>query len=229
MNVNRKLGINKLINMKMKTIKLLLVIIQLSLFFSLAAQQIEFIPDLSKVNDKRVWSIHNRALTYDTVVHINGKEGDGLLWLNGSNFKNGQIDLDIKGKDEQGMSFVGLAFHGLNDSTYDAVYFRPFNFKNKERNNHSVQYIAHPVYTWNKLRDEHPGKYENTVTPVPEPSGWFHAAIVVKYPVVTVYVNNSGTASLTINQLSARKEGWVGFWVGNNSEGYFKNLKIVTK
>lgn len=213
----------------MKTIKLLFIIAQLSMRLSLPAQQIELIPDLSGVNNKSLWTTHNRNAGYDTAVHLNAKEGDGVAWLNGSNFQNGEIDLDIKGKDEQGMSFVGLAFHGLNDSTYDVIYFRPFNFKNKERNNHSVQYISLPKYDWNKLRDEHPGKYENMVTPVPEPSEWFHATVVVTYPVVTVFVNNSTTPSLTINQLSDRKKGWVGFWVGNNSEGYFKNLKIISK
>ena len=72
-------------------------------------------------------------------------------------------------------------------------------------------------------------KYENMVTPVPEPSGWFHATVRVEYPVVKVFVNNSGNPSLTIEQLSNRKNGWVGFWVGNNSEGWFKNLKITSK
>lgn len=210
-------------------VKLLLVMILPLLALSLFAQQIEIRPDLSKVLDANSWTAFNRHVSYDSVVHLEGKEGDGFLRLNGSNFINGQIDLDIKGKDEQGMSFVGLAFHGLNDSTFDAVYFRPFNFKNAERNGHSVQYISHPVYTWNKLRDEHPGKYENAVTPVPDPSGWFHATIVVKYPGVKVFVNNSGSPSLIVDQLSDRKNGWIGLWVGNNSDGYFKNLKIITK
>ena len=213
----------------MKAVKLLIVIAQSGFGFFLSAQQIEVTPDLSKVNDKNTWSGFNREVAYDSAVHLDAKPGDGFLRLNGSNFMNGEISLDIKGKDEQGMSFVGLAFHGLNDSTYDAIYFRPFNFKSPQRGDHSVQYVAHPVYTWNKLRDEHPGKYENKVVPVPEPSGWFHATIVVKYPVVTVFVNHSTTPSLTINQLSDRKKGWVGFWVGNNSEGDFKNLKIITK
>jgi len=213
----------------MSAIKLLLVITQLTSGLFMSAQQTELIPDLSKVNSRALWTISNREMVYDSAVHLNGKPGDGLLWLNGSYFKNGRIDLDIKGKDEAGMSFVGLAFHGLNDSTFDAIYFRPFNFKNPERSNHSVQYISQPVYTWKKLRDEHPGKYESLVSPVPEPSGWFHATIQVEYPVVKVFVNNSDKPSLTIDQLSNRKNGWIGFWVGDNAEGWFKNLKITSK
>jgi len=129
------------------------------------AQQNEIVPDLSKIRDTNLWTLQNRELVQGSAIHLNGKPGDGMLWLNASNFSNCTIDLDMKGKDENGKSFVGLAFHGLNDSTYDVIYFRPFNFKSKERNGHSVQYISHPNYTWFKLRKEHPEVYENKVAP----------------------------------------------------------------
>ena len=211
----------------MKTIKLLFVCIQLSIGFSMTAQQNEIVPDLSKIKDSNLWSLYNRELITDTEVHLDAKPGSGLLLLKEPVFTNGKIELDIKGKDERGKSFVGVAFHGLNDSTYDVVYFRPFNFKNPERKGHSVQYISHPEYPWYRLREEHPEKYENPVLPVPDPAGWFHATIIVDYPYVKVFVNNSDEASLTVKQLSSRKEGWIGFWVGHGSEGYFKNLKIT--
>ena len=133
--------------------------------------------------------------------------------------------MDIKGKDIRGRSFVGIAFHGIDDS-FDAVYFRAFNFKSPERNTHSVQYISHPTYTWSKLRKEFPQKYENVVNPVPDPNDWFHVKIDIQYPYVKVYVNNSETASLEISQLSEHKKGWLGLWVGNNSEGMYRNLVI---
>jgi hypothetical protein len=212
----------------MKMPKLLFVIFLLCIGFSIKAQQREFIPLIAKANDSTMWSVYNRKVIYDGAVYLDGKAGDGMLWLRNFVFANGRIELDIKGKDEAGKSFVGFAFHGLNDSTYDAVYFRPFNFINPERSNHSVQYISHPVFTWYKLREENPGKYENTIKPVPNPEEWFHATIVVEYPIVKVFVNNAEEPSLTVNQLSSRKAGKVGFWVGNISEGYFKNLKIIS-
>ncbi len=211
----------------MKTIKLLFIGIQLCIGLTLTAQENEIVPDLSKIKDSDLWTLYNRELVSDDVVHLDSKPGDGLLWLKEPVFTNGKIELDIKGKDERGRSFVGLAFHGLNDSTYDAVYFRPFNFKNPERKGHSVQYISHPEYPWYRLREEHPEKYENPVTPVPDPTGWFHATIVVEYPDVKVFVDNSDEPSLTVQQLSSRKEGWIGFLVGNGSEGWFRNLKIT--
>lgn len=211
----------------MKKTILLSSIIVLMISVSLFGQKNEIIPDLSKSNDTTLWVLNNRDVDINEDVYLNGKPGDGILWLKSPLITNGRIELDIKGKDEKGKSFVGLAFHGLNDTTFDAVYFRPFNFKNPDRNGHSIQYISHPEFPWYKLRKEHPEQFENLINPVPEPNEWFHVLIIIKYPAVEVFVNNSEKPSLSIEQLSSQKTGWIGFWVGNNSEGYFRNLKII--
>jgi hypothetical protein len=212
----------------MKTTNSLLLVILLFVYpVCITAQQKEIIPNLTEVKNPDLWAAQNRKVSYKDAVYLNGQPGDGMLWLKDINFKNGVIELDIKGSDAQGRSFVGLAFHGLNDSTYDVVYFRPFNFENPERKGHSVQYISHPQFTWYRLREEHPGKYENMVNPVPDPKDWFHVTIKMLYPDVKVFVNDSKEASLEVSQLSSQKGGWIGFWVGNNSEGYFNHLKIT--
>ncbi len=46
-------------------------------------------------------------------------------------------------------------------------------------------------------------------------------------PKVIVFVDNAAQPSLVVEQLSARKNGLVGLWVGNTSGGDFANLKIV--
>lgn len=213
----------------MKTILFFLLTSPLLLEVNMSAQKGVLTPDLSEVTNSQIWSVSNRKVTYDQAVYLDKKNGDGILWLNKFVLANGKIELDIKGRNEQGASFVGIAFHGLNESTFDAVYFRPFNFKNPDRKNHSVQYVSLPQYEWNRLREEFPGKYESTIDPVPDPQDWFHATIVIEYPVVKVFVDNSDTPCLTVNQLNSTKQGWVGFWVGNTSDGYFRNLKVTTK
>lgn len=181
-------------------------------------------------SNRENWTVHNRRVTFENeIIHLNAMENDGLLWLNGSEFGNGTIEADIKGKNVQGQSFVGIAFHGTNNSTYDAIYFRPFNFQNPDRDRHSVQYISHPGYTWHKLREEHPNEFENWVSPVPEPNDWFHVKILVEFPVVKVFIDNALKPTLEVKQLSNQKEGLIGFWVGNNSEGHFKNLKVISE
>jgi hypothetical protein len=190
-------------------------------------------PDLSKINDNKTWKIFNRVLEIkedgnQTIVSFDARQGDGLAIFQDLNFENGTIEFDVKGKDVLQQSFVGIAFHIQTDSTFNAVYFRPFNFKKPERASHSVQYISHPKFTWNKLRTEFPEKFEKTVNPIPNPDNWFHAKIEVNWPTVKVFVENSGNPSLEVKMLSTFKKGKVGFWVGNGSDGSFKNL-VVTK
>ena len=162
-------------------------------------------------------------------VHLSASADNGVAYLKGVEFANGTIELDIRGKDVQGQSFVGVAFHGVDDTTYDAVYLRPFNFKTDDpvRHSHAVQYVSHPTYPWQRLRAEHPGEYEQAVTPAPDPNGWFHVRVVVASPKVSVYVADATEPCLVVSQLSNRHKGRVGLWVGNGSDGDFANLRIV--
>jgi hypothetical protein len=166
-----------------------------------------------------------------TGVRLSEAAGNGVAYLRGVELGNGTIELDIRGKDVQGQSFVGVAFHGVDDTTYDAIYLRPFNFRTDDpaRRTHAVQYVSHPTYTWQKLRAEHPGEYEQAVAPAPDPNGWFHVRVVVASPKVSVFVADAKEPSLVVSQLSDRHNGRVGLWVGNGSDGDFANLKIVPK
>ncbi len=162
-------------------------------------------------------------------LRLSESPGDGVAYLRGIQFGNGTIEFDVKGKDVQGQSFVGVAFHGVDGTTYDAIYFRPFNFRTEDpaRRSHAVQYISHPTYTWQKLRAERPGSFEQPVSPAPDPNGWFHVRVVVASPKVSVFVGDAKEPSLVVNQLSDRTKGLVGLWVGNNSGGDFADFKII--
>ncbi|WP_336518484.1 family 16 glycoside hydrolase [Pollutibacter soli] len=188
-------------------------------------------PDLQ---DKKQTSLTKRSVSNidengKKGIRIEAGEGGNLLVLNNIVFSNGTIELDLRGRDKMGQSFVGFAFHIQNDSTYDAIYFRPFNFSNPDtlRRWRAVQYISNPEYDWSKLREQFPGKYENKVNPVPDGNDWFHCKIVVKNKQVTVFVNNSTTPSLAVIQLSNWKEGKLGLWVENGSDGSYANLVIM--
>jgi hypothetical protein len=200
--------------------------------FSIIAQTV--IPD---VTNRSELEIYNREAVIvkgepDRISQINfdAKEGDGLAVFKNIEFENGIIEFDVKGKNNPGKSFVGIAFHVQDEETFNAVYFRPFNFKNpdKTRSGHSVQYISHPEFTWRKLRNDFPEQFENPVIPVPNPEEYFHAKVVVEWPMVTVFVDDAKEPSLNVKMKSEFKKGKVGFWVGNGSDGEFKNL-IVSK
>jgi hypothetical protein len=161
-------------------------------------------------------------------VHLNDAEGDGIAWINGGKFTNGTIEVDIKGKDKLQASFVGIAFHGVDNSTYESIYFRPFNFRAIDpiRKVHAVQYMAIPQFDWQKLRNEFPGKYEQPISPAPDPNEWFHARITVGDKNIKVYVNGSATPSLVVEPLVRTDGKMIGLWAGG-TDGDWKNLKIT--
>ncbi|MGH2563087.1 MAG: hypothetical protein ACRDE8_02460 [Ginsengibacter sp.] len=191
------------------------------------SQQLTYMPDLSAVNDTTNWGNLDRDVRFDSTVVFDAKVSEGAVWLKNYSFTNGKIEVDVKGKNLQGQSFVGIAFHLIDGNTFDAIYFRPFNFFNPERNTHSIQYISMPEHPWQQLRQNFPGKYESNIFNPPNPDDWFHVSIEINYPKITVFVNNETAPSLVVEQLSINKTGSVGLWVGYMSEGKFKNLKIT--
>jgi hypothetical protein len=161
-------------------------------------------------------------------IRFSKNTNDGIAWLMGVEFLNGIIEVDIRGKDAFQQSFVGIAFHGLDNNTLDAIYFRPFNFQSTDpiRKVHAVQYVSHPDNTWSILREKQNGKYEKAVIPAPNGNEWFHVKIVIQYPHVTVYVNGNADPSLSVDKLDNRKTGKIGLWVGNGSDGDFVGMPI---
>jgi len=188
-------------------------------------------PDLSvKVNFQTV----NRTISLSidenksATVHLDARPNSGVAWISNVNFTIGTIEFDVKGKDLPQQSFVGLAFHRVDDSTYDAIYFRPFNFQAADtaRKSHGVQYISLPKYDWSVLREKFPNKYEHQLMTRVDPNGWFHASIVVSKESIKVYVNKEEKPSLVVQPITDHLYGKLGFWVGNGSEGSFSNLVV---
>ena len=200
----------------------------------LFAQRKPIEPDLASLADSGKLVVFNRQASKFVDggrqgVRMSEAPNDGVAYVPGLEFSNGTIEMDIRGKDVQQQSFVGVAFHGVDGTTYDAVYFRPFNFRTDDqaRRIRAVQYVSHPAYPWQKLRADSPGTYEKGLNPPPDPNAWFHARIVVASPKVTVYVGSANEPSLVVDQLSDRRKGLVGVWVGNTSGGDFANLRTT--
>jgi 3-keto-disaccharide hydrolase len=180
------------------------------------------------------WKVVGRSAS---IVDIKGKHalrlsegpGMGVVWLDSYDFANGTIEVDILGRSQpvQG-SFVGIALRVVDGTTHDAVYFRPFNFRaaDSTQHVHAVQYVSHPDWTWQQLRTERPGQYERAIVPEPDGDEWFHVRVDVRRPKIQVFVNNSATPTLVVDELSARTHGPIGLWVGEGSGGYFANLRV---
>lgn len=162
-------------------------------------------------------------------IRLSEKDGEGLVWLPVSDFGNGVIELEMRGKDVFQRSFIGVAFHAANDSTYDAVYCRPFNFfaKDSVRRIHAIQYVSHPTFTWRKLRDERNGLFEKEIVSPPDPNGWFTMKLVVDNKLIQAFINHSTEPSLVVDKISGIESGKLGIFVGSGSGGDFKKIKIT--
>ncbi len=173
----------------------------------------------------------NRAASIDErskIIRLNESEGVGIAWILNEEFTTGTIEFDVKGNDKFQASFLGLAFHGTDDKTYEAVYFRPFNFRAIDtlRKSHAVQYMSNPIYDWPVLRGRFPGKYEKGMSTDIDPNGWFHVKLAVLAESLSVYINSNKVPVLKIKSLDKARGKMIGYWVGNGSGGEWKNLKI---
>jgi hypothetical protein len=192
------------------------------------------VPPLDRINEPSVWRLVNRrAAVHEengrTFVRLENNTGIGDVgdaWLIGSDFKEGVIEADLRGRDLRGQSFVGISFRRVDDNSRDTIYFRPFNFRDPERRGHSVQYASDPDFTWPKLRANSPGKYEAAIDPAPDPNGWFHVRIVVENRVVSVFVNGAEKPALVAPELTQHTGGLFGLG-GTNAD--YANLKIIPK
>lgn len=117
----------------------------------------------------------------------------------------------------------------LKSPNFNCGEFRPFNFcaSDPDRKSQAVQYIANPGYDWPKLPAEFPNKYEQPISPAPDPNHWFHVKITVSGELINVYVNRGKQPVLKVKSLAHTRGKMIGYWVGNSSGGDWKNLKII--
>jgi hypothetical protein len=176
----------------------------------------------------------NASVRWET--DVKGKPAlftQAAIWLDGVDFSEGTIECDILGKSQpRGSNFLGIAFHGKDNSVFECVYFRPFNFRaeNPENASHAVQYIAHPQWTWQKLRAEKTGQYEKPIIPAPDGDTWFSAKVVVTSETVSVFVNGGPEPCLEVERLNDHADGRIAIWGGDAGDGgYFANLRITPK
>ena len=152
-------------------------------------------------------------------------------------FHNGVIEVSVAGQPRKdavagARGFVGITFRVPNDSKqFEVFYLRPTNGRadDQVRRNHSLQYISHPGYPWQKLRSEFPEKYESYADLVP--GEWTKIKIEVDDIRARLYVNGAEQPSLIVNDLKQGKDlrGSIGLWIAVGTEAHFTDLKITKR
>jgi hypothetical protein len=183
-------------------------------------------------DDARKLRVVNREVTRlqdRNGVRLSPRSGNGVAWVEGTEFHSGTIEVDIRGRESLQQNYVGIAFHRKNDTTYEAVYLRPFNFRAADvlHRQHAVQYISLPKFDFQDLRDTFPEEFENPVDASIDPTGWVRLRVVVGSSNVQIHVGSANEVTLEVRKLGQLDGGQVGLCVGNVSGGDFANLVIT--
>jgi len=152
-----------------------------------------------------------------------------------ADFRDGTLEVDVLGRvgpqappDARG--FAGLAYRIVDEATapgFECVYLRPTNGRRADppavRIQRAVQYFAFPGYPFDRLRQEHPGRYESAADIGPDQ--WAHLRLDVQG--TTVVVSVDGAVVLEVDDgLRQPASGDVGLFVDIGTEAFFSNLRV---
>src|SRR5215469_12683160 len=157
--------------------------------------------------------------------------GEAYAIVKGTTFHNGEITVEFAGQPAGGSAaaargFIGIAFR-MKDGQFEYIYLRPTNGRadDQVRRNHSVQYSAHPNFSFAVARAQAPEKYESYVDL--EPGVWTRYRITVEGTKARLYVHGAAQPCLIVNDLKlGDSSGDVALWIGPGTEGYFTGLQI---
>lgn len=159
---------------------------------------------------------------------------EAIATIPGITFRDGTIDVDVSGAPAKGAAadargFIGIIFRQQkNSKPFEIIYIRPTNGRADDqlRRNHSVQYSSDPDWPWDRLRKESPGMYESYADM--QAGEWTHMRIVVKSHDAALYINHADQPCLLVHDLKlGETQGAVALWIGADTEGYFRDLKIT--
>ncbi len=162
------------------------------------------------------------------------RDTDALVLLTGTEFHDGVIEAAISGAvatgaPEGSRGFVGMAFRVQSDPRkLECFYLRPTNGRAEDqvRRNHSLQYISHPEFPWQRLRKEFPEKYESYVDLIP--GEWTKMRIEVRGGAARLYIHDNKQPNMIVNDLKhGDTSGAVALWIGQGTEAHFAGVKIT--
>ena len=112
-------------------------------------------PDLSLVNDGKTFNVVNanaeltKKAGKPTIVNLKVKGGDipgqsniGLALVEGLEFSEGTIELDMKGFGRTQPCFLGIGLNVVDEKTFESVYFWAVHVLPRQYRSDSIRFLA---------------------------------------------------------------------------------------
>jgi hypothetical protein len=177
-----------------------------------------------------------RAVKLIPAPAAEGKDEDMLALLDGPDFTDGTIQVDVAGAPRPGTppdsrGFIGISFRtGPHGAWTEVFYLRPTNGRSDDqlRRNHAVQYAADPDYPWHRLRQESPGVYESYADL--EPGAWTTMRIEVAGTKARLYLHGARQPCLIVNDLKhGNRSGRIALWAHVETDAYFGPISVTRR
>ncbi len=156
------------------------------------------------------------------------------LEINGIDFHNGVIEVDVCGKllpdaPDYARGFIGIVFRTKPDGReFESFYIRPTNGRecqDPERREHGCQYFSYPGYTFSYFREFGIAEYEGRVDSIAL-NEWSHIRAEIEEEHGTFFVDGAKVLEVKDLRHGAAGRGGVGLYVDIGTDGLFKNLKV---
>jgi hypothetical protein len=146
------------------------------------------------------------------VFDVKPKAAAGYLWLDGVEFREGTIEVELKGSGRFGVAF------GMPDAP-ETVVFDPEHFKRGDTS--AVSY--YPTAAGAPTNSKAPAKFES----VRNPNDWFTVKIDIKPKEIRVFVGDSVESCLAVERSPKTARGKAGICVRQGGEASFANFKVT--
>lgn len=125
--------------------------------------------------------------------------------------------------------FIGMVFRvDPDDTAFESIYLRPNVGRSPDQfaRNHTVQYFSYPDYKFDRLRVEHPLRYETWADIGLDE--WITMRIEFDGKAAALYLNNHPRPAFLANPLlGSTTTGTIGLYVDMGTIGYFKDLRLL--
>jgi len=152
-------------------------------------------------------------------------------------FHNGTIEIEVAGRPlpdatPEARGFIRVDFRIQKDlSAFECIYLRPTNGRApvQLRRNRATHYFSYPDWKFDRMRTEVPGHYAAYVDLIT--GAWTKMRIEVEGKKALLFVHGNEQPTLVVNYLKhgADLSGGLGLYINNGTEGFFRNLVVISE